>query len=198
MRGKKRVLALFLLLLLVLSLTACGIPFTEVEQEDEGCPEGLEVFYSLEEFVSAIETQGDGVAQLGSLNAYYVPTNIPAEYGLGKIVAGVSDILFAYYPVEALDSQETMMEAEATGKCFEFLFRRWELDDPLSGIMEQLDKEKSDFIDGKYLFDAPTRTYYWAQDGAALSMTFPASFDVTIEEAITYCQAETVVVGAVK
>lgn len=52
-----------------------------------------------------------------------------------------------------------------------------------------------DFIDGKYLFDAPRSTYYWAQDGAALSMTFPVAFNVTIEEAITYCQAETVFVS---
>lgn len=189
-------IALLLLLLLVLCLSACGIPFTEVEREDEGSPADLEAFYSLEEFVSAIETQGDGVAQLGSLKTYYVPQNIPAEYGLGKIVAGVSDILFAYYPVEALDSEEAMMEAEAKQKCFEFRFRRWELDNPLSGIMEQLNMGKWDFIEGKYLFDVPTRTYYWAQDGAALSMTLPASLNVTIEEAITYCQAETVVVNA--
>ena len=78
-----------LLLLFTLTLTACGIPFTAVEQEDEGSPADLEAFFSLEEFVFAIETQGDG---------------------------------------------------------------------------------------------------------AALSMTFPASFNVTTEEAITYCQAETVVV----
>lgn len=180
---------------LILSLTACGIPFTELEQEDGGSPADLEAFYSLEEFVFAIEAQGDGVAQLGKLKAYYVPQSIPAEYGLGKIVAGVSDILFAYYPVEALGSQESMMAAEATGKCFEFRFHRWELDDPLSGIMEQLNMGTWDFIDGKYLFDAPTRTYYWEQDGAALSMTLPASFNVTIEEAITYCQAETVFVS---
>ena len=51
-----------LLLLLTLTLTACGIPFTEVEQEDEGSPADLEAFFSLEEFVSAIETRGDGVA----------------------------------------------------------------------------------------------------------------------------------------
>ena len=191
---KKKKLSLVLILLLTLTLTACGIPFTEVEQEDEGCPADLEFFFSLEEFISAIETQGDGVAQLGSLKAYYVPTNIPEEYRLYSILAGVSDICFAYYPVEVLGDEAAMMEAEATMEYFEFRFRRWELDDPLSGIMEQLDMGTWDFVDGKYLFDAPFRTYYWAQDGAALSMTFPASFNVTTEEAITYCQAETVVV----
>lgn len=185
---------LLLLVLLTLTLTACGIPFTEVEQEDEGSPADLEAFFSLEEFAAAIETQGDGVAQLGTLKAYYVPQSIPAEYGLGKIVAGVADILFAYYPVEALGDEEAMMAAEATRKCFEFRFHRWEMDDPLSGIMEQLNMGAWDYIDGKYLFDAPFRTYYWAQDGAALSMKLPASLNVTTEEAITYCQAETVVV----
>ena len=185
---------LLLLVLLTLTLTACGIPFTAVEQEDEGCPADLEFFFSLEEFISAIETQGDGVAQLGTLKAYYVPTNIPEEYRLYSILAGVSDICFAYYPVEVLGDEAAMMEAEATMECFEFRFRRWELDDPLSGIMEQLNMGAWDYIDGKYLFDAPFRTYYWAQDGAALSMKLPASLNVTTEEAITYCQAETVVV----
>ena len=185
---------LLLLLLLTLTLTACGIPFTEVEQEDEGSPADLEAFFSLEEFAAAIETRGDGVAQLGTLKAYYVPQSIPAEYGLGKIVAGVADILFAYYPVEALGDEEAMMAAEATRKCFEFRFHRWESDDPLSGIMEQLDMGAWDYIDGKYLFDAPRSTYYWAQDGAALSMTLPAALTVTIEEGIAYCQAESLVV----
>lgn len=114
---------------------------------------------------------------------------------MGKIVAGVADILFVYYPVEALGDEEAMMAAEATRKCFEFRFHRWELDDPLSGIMEQLNMGAWDFIDGKYLFDAPRSTYYWEQDGAALSMTLPASFNVTIEEGIAYCQAETVFVS---
>ena len=60
--------------------------------------------------------------------------------------------------------------------------------------MEQLNMGPWDFIDGKYLFDAPRSTYYWAQDGAALSMTLPAALTVTIEEGIAYCQAKTVVV----
>lgn len=189
-------LGILAVLIFALCLTACGIPFTEVEQEDEGTPADLEFFFSLEEFVSAIETQGDGVAQLGALKAYYVPKSVPKEYQLYSILAGVSDIRFAYYPVEALGSEETMMEAEATKEYFEFRFHRWEMDDPLSGIMEQLGKGEWDFIDGKYLFDAPTGTYYWEQDGAALSMSLPASFNATIKEGISYCRAETVAVSS--
>ena len=50
------------------------------------------------------------MAQLGSLKAYYVPTNIPEEYRLYSILAGVSDICFAYYPVEVLGDEAAMMD----------------------------------------------------------------------------------------
>lgn len=162
-------------------------PPTDTEIQDS--PADLVYFDSLDAFVAAInQKQNDSsndIANLAELDVYYVASGLPDGFELGEIIAGTSDIMFLYYPSDALLSKESKL----TGKTpFELIFRRWDLENPLSGIMEQLGQNSSDLIDGKYLYDSSNRTIYWVENETdVLSLTIPMAFDFSQNEISVLC-----------
>lgn len=189
----KRYICIVPVILSLLFLGGCGQNGNfgiASDEEDSGSFESFEVFSDLDEFAARIEGTAKGNdqtakipstedhAELASVEAYYVPEKIPNGYELGKIVAGSGGIMYVYYPTEKMGSEEDMRWAEANQACFKFMLYRWEkeMENPLSGIMAQIGQDESDYIDGKYLYDAPYRTYFWIENGDALSLEFPRGF----------------------
>ena len=197
----KRFLTLFLLGLLLFSLTACA-PAPEVKEPDvEPFVVDLVPFSSLEEFDSAVKAALGGkaaqdLADLSSLSTYYVPDAIPKEYVLGKITAGAADIMFWYYPADSAATREGQMRVESVGGCFEFMMYRLETEDPLAMIMKQLGKEKRDLVDGKYLYDPATVTWFWVENGTLLSLKRPTQYVFTSKDGmLPMCSAKAVTIS---
>lgn len=100
---------------------------TEVsEQENISVyPADLDVFYDLESFLDyAAAAESGGLADLASLEYFYLPTGIPDGYRLYKITAAKNDIGFWYLPEEALVSDDTILSAESRNEHFMFISPR--------------------------------------------------------------------------
>lgn len=100
---------------------------TEVsEQENISVyPADLDVFYDLESFLEyAIAAQNGGLANLASLEYFYLPTGIPDGYRLYKITAAKNDIGFWYLPEDACASDDTILSAELRSEHFMFISPR--------------------------------------------------------------------------
>ena len=88
-------------------------------------PADLDVFYSLESFLDyAATAESGGLADLASLEYFYLPTGIPEGYRLYKITAAKNDIAFWYLPEEALTSDDTILSAESRNEQFMFISPR--------------------------------------------------------------------------
>lgn len=100
---------------------------TEDTQDDEITvyPADMDVFYSLESFLEyATTAQSGGLADLATLQYFYLPTGIPDGYRLYKITAAKNDIGFWYLPEEALVSDDTILSAESRNEHFMFISPR--------------------------------------------------------------------------
>ncbi|MBQ4581634.1 MAG: hypothetical protein IJB04_00150 [Oscillospiraceae bacterium] len=206
----KRYIYIAPVILSLLFLVGCGQKsdlWIDSNEEDSGGADVFEVFSNLDEFAEKLERTEkeqnqagklspiDDKAALASLTTYYVPEKIPNEYELGKIIAGTGGVLYIYYPAEKMNSEEDMQWAEANQACFEFTFYRWEkkMENPLSGIMAQIGQDESDYIAGKYLYDAPYRTYFWIENGNALSLQFPLGYEgLPVDHPEDYCAVDIV------
>ena len=182
-------------LLVMLLLTACAptlVPPAGSQTEVNESVADLLAFYSMQDFIEAIQPDNPGgtndIINWAGYDIHYMLSNIPAGYGLGMIIAGSADIMFCYYPSDSLASRNDMMLAEASQSCFELVYRHWEFDDPLAGIMKQIGQADDDLIDGKYLFDPTIRTYYWIEDEYNVcSLHLPEGYSVSVEELSSLC-----------
>jgi len=130
-------------------------------------PEDLDMFYDLESFLDyAATAPSGGIADLASLEYFYLPTGIPEEYRLYKITAAKNDIGFWYLPEEALVSDDTRLSAESRNEHFLFLSPRV-------------------YYDG---FAGNETMLTWQENGDLLMLYLPKDFTVDDREAI--CQAE--------
>lgn len=206
----KRYIHIVLVILSLLFLVGCGQSTDlriDSNEEDSGSSDVFEVFSDLDEFAETLEravkeqnqtgkmSPTDDRAALTSLETYYVPKNIPNGYELGRIIAGAGGVLYIYYPTEKMNSEEDMRWAEANQACFEFTLYRWEkeMENPLSGIMAQIGQDETDYISDKYLYDAPYRTYFWIENGDALSLQFPLGYEgLPADHPEDYCAVDIV------
>lgn len=181
-------------------------PEADTQQEMDVCAVDSVAFSSLEEFETALaeiqtaspsslDAPSDDIGNMAGLDVYYVPNGIPDGYVLGKVLVGSVGVAFYYYPEDKADSRDGQMTAEGKQECFEFRFYRWELDDPLSGIMRQLEQTEDDYIEERFLLDSSRNTYYWAQNGDALAFRFPKDWELPTSGLSTFCSAETVFVS---
>lgn len=142
---------------------------TEAIREDElyVSPEDLDVFYDLESFLDyAATAPSGGIADLASLEYFYLPTGIPEEYRLYKITAAKNDIGFWYLPEEALASDDARLSAESRNEHFLFISPRVNY----SG------------------FAGDETTLTWQENGDLLMLYLPKDFTVDDREA--FCQTE--------
>lgn len=142
---------------------------TEAIREDElyVSPEDLDVFYDLESFLDyAATAPSGGIADLASLEYFYLPTGIPEEYRLYKITAAKNDIGFWYLPEEALASDDTRLSAESRNEHFLFISPRVNY----SG------------------FAGDETILTWQENGDSLMLYLPKDFTVDDREA--FCQTE--------
>lgn len=142
---------------------------TEAIREDElyVSPEDLDMFYDLESFLDyAATAPSGGIADLASLEYFYLPAGIPEEYRLYKITAAKNDIGFWYLPEEALASDDARLPAESRNEHFLFISPRVNY----SG------------------FAGDETTLTWQENGDLLMLYLPKDFTVDDREA--FCQTE--------
>ena len=142
---------------------------TEAIREDElyVSPEDLDVFYDLESFLDyAATAPSGGIADLASLEYFYLPAGIPEEYRLYKITAAKNDIGFWYLPEEALASDDARLSAESRNEHFLFISPRVNY----SG------------------FAGDETTLTWQENGDLLMLYLPKDF--TVEDREAFCQTE--------
>ena len=115
------------LVLTLCCMNGCGNS-SEVETQENISvyPATIDTFYSLESFLEYASTakSGDGLADLASLEYFYLPTGLPEGYRLYKITAAKNDIGFWYLPEEALVSDDTILSAESRNEHFMFISPR--------------------------------------------------------------------------
>ena len=151
-------------------------------------PVELVKFSSLEEFntyIRSAEEDGD-VADLASLEFYFLPVGIPEGYNLYKITAGKEDIGFWFLPDEALSSNETAVAAEAQREHFLFISNRGSYQ--FKSVMEQFSVVKDDLIDGKYIYVEYLNLIIWEQDNVTLMLYLPK--DYAISDFDSLCKTE--------
>ena len=139
----------------------------EASSESESYAESVDMFYDLESFLEYAENpESEGLADLASLEYFYLPTGIPEGYRLYKITAAKNDIGFWYLPEEALASDDAMLSAESRNEHFLFLSPRV-------------------YYDG---FGGDETILTWQENGDFLMLYMPKDFVVDDREAI--CQTE--------
>ena len=146
-------------------------------------PVDLVSFSSLEEFTEYIRSakEGGDVADLASLEYYFLPAGLPEGYSLYKITAGVQDIGFWYLPDEELSSDETARAAEARGERFLFISPR--------GTYEGSSISKDTVVIGdKYKYTRSSGLVFWKQNHHGLMMYLPKDFEVSDFDAL--CETE--------
>ena len=136
---KKWISACLIIVVLLCCLSGCGSkpdvaeptmaetePTELAEQEAISVyPADLDVFYDLESFLDyAATAESGGLADLASLEYFYLPTGIPEGYRLYKITAAKNDIAFWYLQEEALTSDDTILSAESRNEQFMFISPR--------------------------------------------------------------------------
>lgn len=138
----------------------------------------LIVFGSEYEFVEAIKaakkTNEPDIADLAKIDFYFVPTKIPESYVLYKILAGKADIAFFYLPEDRLNSMDSILEAESLRQHFRLVYTRWDMDDPMGGIMRQMNVNESELKRGAFIFDEKDSSVYWTQERELLWVELPS------------------------
>jgi len=152
-------------------------------------PVDLLAFSSMESFTSYLLSgeKRDDIADLASLNNYWLPTGIPEGYHLYKITAGISDIGFWYLPVNCLSTSDDILAAESEQKHFLFISTRGTYE--FGSIMTQFGAAQDDLIDGKYLLASENeQIIIWEQDNNTLMLYLPSEYEVSDIRAL--CAAE--------
>jgi hypothetical protein len=147
-----------------------------------------------EEYVNSADLEID-VANLHDLEKYYVPTAIPEDCILYKIVGYAGNVWFYYLPQEYMSTTDKIMSAEAKRLGYIFIFTRWNLESPLSDYEQQKHSTKYDHIDNKYLIDTEYNEICWEQDGEALMLQLPKTINVKDIVYSEICKADTVYVN---
>ena len=170
---------LLLVLCLLSLLTACGSP---VEQENSAVSGEIAVprFDTLEEFEAALFARPNNIsptnyesADMDTIDKYFVPNALPEGYVLHRIDVGKKYVWFEYIPADV----ENPDVARYTD-CIEFTFSREPYGSGTDGVW--IDEEHG--------------RCYWVQDGSKLWLSKPTDPDLPLEELISYCSAETVIV----
>lgn len=140
--------------------------------------------------------QGEGYADLSSLEKYYFPVGIPDDYELYKITAGVVNIGFWFLPKEKLISEDVALLAEARQEHFLFISPREH--SSMDIMQSQFGFEESELIDGKYyVVEYAPNVILWIQDDAMFELYVPANNiqRYTDESVISdICETETVII----
>jgi len=104
-----------------------------------------------------------------NLKSIKIPSNIPENYPLYKISItsfGVS-IWFVH--------ESEIHRGIATDNLFHFFSYRWDVDDPMEGIMIQDNASPNDLIMGKYLFSEPN-LFSWGEDRNLYGLYIPSHY----------------------
>lgn len=200
----KKLVVLILIVLSLVAMSSCSVKSASSHHNHEDVNESeadLDIYTSIESFEAALSSSSTAHVSISNngeqdstMTTYFSPTGIPCGYELGKILSGAADVAFYYYPSAAIGSDTDMRECEATQNCFEFRFRRWDLENPLEGIMQQMDQTESNLIDDKYLYDESVKTYYWAENGDVLSIKIPDAYIASSIPLETLCVTDVITV----
>ena len=182
----KRLIFLCITLALILALAGCGQSNHDDQESgthDEiavSVPVDALVFGSLEEFLDTyrgislrgvVDSLADSVNLLGLTN-FYLPIGIPENFELHRIEVNPYFVIISYLPREYLVSEEMIRYGYWNFRHFQFTFTRWDIDNPMSGILEQFSMTERDLIDGKY-FVGLTNSVIWASEREVLHLYTP-------------------------
>jgi len=156
-------------------------------------PDELE-FSSIEEFLASYQAIRAGnaagdVSRLAksvnflALKELFLPTGIPVEYQIYKITINENFVSIWYLRKEDMTSEEAIFTALCQQQRFLFSFTRWDLENPLDGILKQRDATYSDLLDGTYLYKEPNM-FTWSSNREVLFMYTPPSTRKTDGEQI--------------
>jgi len=107
-----------------------------------------------------------------ALERLYKPTNIPNEYQLYRISVNEDVVTLLYLHKDDLISEYTAWDALIHQRHFQFTFTRWDIENPMAGIMAQTDTTETDLINGRYIFIEPNM-FIWASDSEIIYMYTP-------------------------
>lgn len=167
------------LVLTLCCMNGCGNS-SEVETQENISvyPATIDTFYSLESFLEYASTakSGDGLADLASLEYFYLPTGLPEGYQLIKINVGGVDIGFTYLPADAAAQEGADRWAESSHDHIQLISSRGYY--VFESIMDQFDVTEEDLAHGKYIVDeyGERMTVTWEEDGTVLMLSIPRQF----------------------
>lgn len=157
------------------------------------CPPAPVEYYSLEDFLAAVENPDDEAksAELNTLTHITLPAGIPEGYGFYMIAAHAELISVYYFPVECLGNEDAIMEAKLAGRYYEFSEDRGSLD--FESLVRQLGGSMDELVDGKYFLNGDgNKTVYWEQDGHVFWLNSPLDDLIWAEELPEICANETI------
>ena len=165
-------------------------------------------FTSEEEFLNYLRSpeKGDDIAELEGLEKYYILENPPEGFSLYKITAGCVDIGFWYVPNEYMTSRDKMMEAEAHGKYYQFIYSRgsYSLSEVLiqDGLTEDnlvgnYGKPVEEWSGTKYYFtDFISPMYVWEHNGEVMELYTPQGVEYNLQRNVyELCALKEVIVS---
>jgi hypothetical protein len=95
-----------------------------------------------------------------ALERLYLPTSIPDEYQLYRILINKLEVSFWYMHKDDLASEKAIMNAKSMQGYFLFSFTRWDIDSPENGRFQ---RDDPDLVDGKYWINEPN-SITWPTD----------------------------------
>ena len=147
------------------------------EESMSALPALIASFSSLAEFTDASfdSKNSEDVADLTSLDFFYLPAGIPEDYILYKVNAGKKDIGFYYLPAEIASDKDAARFAEAEGRHFQFISSRGYY--LFESLMDQFDVTSEDLVEGKYIVhDVTTTMVIWEEEGTVLMLYLPKGY----------------------
>lgn len=147
-------------------------------------------FESLEDFLTAAGSSKIGKeTNLSTINSFYLPDGLPAEYELYKIVVNTYEISFWYMQRSDLSTESTIIAAEQREDYFRFVSVRRDVQDPKGflEIISQYGGTKKDVTDnGYYVPQEPSNLFIWTEDRDVLMLFVPKRIDFDDYETLFY------------
>jgi len=112
---------------------------------------------------------------LTTLEILYIPVGVPQEYQLFEIAVRDEVVTYLFLRGEHMVSEEAIMLARIYQEGFSFTFRRWDLDNPMEGILRQNRVTEADLIHGRYLLASPNRLI-WQNGRSVAFVRFPSDY----------------------